>query len=118
MFDLGWAIASIGSTYTVERRTSTVNATGDYVEGTPVTFSVAGSLQPVAGDMVERMPEGMRTKAAAVLFTETDLQGSLNGYAGDRLTYSADKTFEVLGEIDWMDPVGGFSVYALERVLP
>lgn len=118
MLNNAFAIGLVGGLHTVTRRGSaSYNATGDYVEGATTTLDVVGSIQPLSGREIEKLPEGFRAKASAVLFTADVLQSAASGNAGDRLPFGGD-TFEVLGTINWGSPVGGHYAYALERVIP
>lgn len=117
MLDNAFAIGLVGKTHVVTRRSaSSFDATGDFVEGASSQISISGSLQPVTGRMIEKMPEGLRDKASAVMYTASVLNSARDGNAGDRISFGSD-TYEVMGIIDWSDPVGGHYAYALERIL-
>ena len=112
-----FVIGLVGTTHTITRHVaSSYDATGDYVEGAATTLAVVGSLQPLTGKQIEQLPEGMRDRASAMLFSATSLQSSRTGNTGDRVPFGGD-TYEVLGVVNWATPVGGHFAYALERVI-
>ena len=71
--------------YTVSRR-----AAGHYVKGkwvgigSPSTFSISASVQPVVGDLVD-VPEGQSVNDVKVLFTETYLHSRTAGEEPDEI---------------------------------
>jgi hypothetical protein len=46
---------------------------GVWVPGAPTTRTVEGSVQPLAGAELERLPEGLRERATLKLYTAADL---------------------------------------------
>lgn len=45
----------------------------NWVEGTPLVFNITGSVQPIRGAELQRMPEGLREKELRRVYTETEL---------------------------------------------
>ena len=115
MLNVGFAIGIVGRPLTLQRRTSSFDATGDVSEGSPSDVNIVGSLQPISGETRNALPEGMRKDASAMLWTTTPLQAASPGNAGDRISFSGS-TYEVIGPVDWSQP-GGYQSYALKVVL-
>ena len=80
----------------VTREAAPTVVVGDIVRGAAETFTIRAHVQPVKGPELANYPEGMRTRRAIRLYTETALR-AVDDEAGtppDRLTYDG-ATFEV-----------------------
>lgn len=111
----GFVIGMVGQALTLNRRTVSFDSRGDVVEAAPTSVSIVGSLQPVNGTNIEAVPEGLRGRASAMLYTQTALNEAKTTQAGDRIDFSGD-TYEVIGRVDWNFP-GAHYAYVLEKVL-
>lgn len=61
-------------TYTVTRTTPGVPVDGIIPPGTPSTFTIDASVQPVDGATLKDMPEGQLADESRVIFTQTELK--------------------------------------------
>ncbi len=76
-----------------------------FVEGDPVPpgstlSSVSGSLQPISGREVARLPEGERSRARAKFYTSARLNVSSDRLRSDRIVVG-DRELEVIARVDW-----------------
>jgi hypothetical protein len=69
------AYFSVTGGVTIRRGSAGSSSKGRYTPGaTSDTTGVVASVQPIKGDELERLPEGIRTKRPAKLYTETELK--------------------------------------------
>lgn len=78
------------------RPVGTRGTDGRWSEGTATTTSISAAVQPAPGDVVALLPEGLRTRRALVVVTESDLIATdqTTGRRGDLLTIDGEH-FEV-----------------------
>ncbi len=111
------SIASFGTTYSVTRTAAGSNATGVYTPGSASTLSITASVQPITGEDVKRLPEGVSTEGLIKLWTTTalktprDVSGSSGG---DTISFSG-RTYMVESVSDW-NTVGGYYEAVLRQV--
>jgi hypothetical protein len=53
-------------------------------------FTIEASVQPLRGNEVDRLPEGLRTRELKKLYTSTELNGSAPGEEPDRVTIDGE----------------------------
>lgn len=86
-------------TITVQRpAASSYNTDGILVAaGSPTTFSAQASVQPVPGNELKRLPEGLQTQELALFFTKTALMtaDAANARKADVLVRLDGSTYEV-----------------------
>jgi len=90
-------------TLTVTRYSAGSLVKGRWVEGTPSTFTIKASVQPLRGKDIELLPEGRRTGFSQVLFTDTELKIITEGATpvnADRVSIDGS-SFEVLHVEPW-----------------
>ena len=107
MDDLSDVIALLSSgTYTVTRTPASVYTAGRLVPGVATTFTVLGSLQPLSGREVDRLPEGAREREGMALWTTTELRGKLQTSEPDTVTVDGE-AYEVQNVQRW-DTLGNY----------
>lgn len=73
--DLGDAIAEMETgTYRVRRPSAATVAKGRATPGAPTILAISGSLQPMSGRELQRLPEGMREKELLQFFTVVEMR--------------------------------------------
>lgn len=91
-------IAKYGKTVTLTREavSGTIDTEGGFVAGTNTTTSIVMSIQPLSGDEVLRLPDGMRGKKVMKGYTITEI---INGNEPDKiapdLITDGDQVYEV-----------------------
>ena len=85
------------------------NDTGDWVEGSATSTSIMATIQPVSGNQLKDMPEGIRTEAGWVAWSRSVI-------ALDDVITSSGVTYRVL--YVWPRAEGGFYRAALGRDMP
>lgn len=70
-------------TYTVTRETDGADVDGRWVPGSTTTLSVDASVQPVTGDAMEDLPQGIRVEDVRILWTVTELRTEKSGTGAD-----------------------------------
>lgn len=95
---------------------------GVYVRGTPDTFTIQGSAQPLSPKEIEFLPIGARTKAKWTLYVaagqpELKLTDLVNQTAGDLVEWNGQQ-YGVIRAGDWQGHINGVphSVYYLVEV--
>jgi hypothetical protein len=73
MEDVSDAIRELGDPYTVTRRAAATMVNGYRVAGSSSTFVTTAVEDPIAGDELERMPEGQRRRGVRALFCDQEL---------------------------------------------
>jgi len=98
--NLAHVVSRFGSTYTVTR-TSAATSYSDGKRATPSTstLSVTGVVQPVPGQELNRLPEGLRDRDVRVFWTTVALQGG-SAVEPDRVAIGSD-TWQVEECRDW-----------------
>ena len=96
LMDLASVVLSLSSgSYTVTRRgPSAYDSDGIRTSPTTSTLTVMGSLQPMSGRDLQRLPEGMRTREGKAFFTPTALLTAASGQEPDTISADGD-TWEV-----------------------
>lgn len=85
------------------------NDDGEAVPGVPVTDDIRAAIQPVKGDQLKDMPEGIRTEAGWICWSRSSL------VVDDVITHKTI-TYRVL--FDWPRDEGAFYRAALGRTKP
>lgn len=97
-------LALLGTgTYSVTRPTTPTLVSGRVVQGVAsVPFSTAGSIQPLSGRDLQRLPEGDRATEQFWYFTSTRLQtaDAASGQVADVVDVGGE-SFEVQSVEDW-----------------
>lgn len=92
-------------THTLERYDAPSNVDGVWVRGSSTTTTFTGSLQPLTGRELERLPEGLRTRASSTLITAPDVQlrtvDLANQRQADVVISASGRRFEVIRVEDW-----------------
>ncbi|KNY16742.1 hypothetical protein AKG11_10280 [Shinella sp. SUS2] len=83
------------------------NDDGDWIEGAPVTATIRAAIQPVKGNQLMDMPEGIRTEAGWMCWSRSDI------IVDDTITASG-VSYRVL--FSWPRAEGGFYRAALGRL--
>lgn len=93
MSDLSATIEAFKTgTYTVSRSASgSYGASGRYTEGSPSSFSIVASVQPLGGRDLQRLPEGMQTKELLSIYTSTELKTESSGHTPDIVTINGEQ---------------------------
>lgn len=60
--------------YRVTESDGDYNASGDWVPGDENLEEITANVQPVSGRKLRSMPEGVRTEAVSIVYTDSDLQ--------------------------------------------
>ena len=104
-------IEAFSQDYQIRRRATGAMVEGKYTPGSPTMLPVRGSLQPLGGRELLRLPEGERSTERRIFFTTTKL---FAGPVPDELL-AGDETWEVEGFEDWT-AYGGFYRFTLAKV--
>lgn len=100
--------------YLVTRPAATSVSHGVVIPGAAVYFRSTGSLQPTNGQDVQRLPEGLRSRANQVFITNDALRGLDADTAPDQLTI-AGVQWECSNVQDWQQNAG-YSRVVLTKV--
>ena len=110
MIDVAIAIDGESVPVTITTRAAgAYNDTGDWIDGAPTTASIMAAIQPVSGNQLKDMPEGIRTEAGWVAWSRSAI-------ALDGVISHAGVTYRVL--FVWPRAEGGFYRAALGRDIP
>ena len=114
------AIASLGTqSFTRTRRShQPLDSAGREQPRTNATATLVGSIQPLKGDDLERLPEGTRAADYVVVFSEAELT-TANGGEGldaDLISYRGEQ-YEVESVEPW-SVVGGYYRAVARKVSP
>jgi len=94
----------LGSEPVTLRRTAAGSrgADGRFVPGAATDTTLQASVQPMSGRDIERLPEGLRSRASLKLFAETELRlAEASGvYPCDRIVYDGE-VYEVGAAQKW-----------------
>lgn len=92
--DLADAIAEMQTgAYRVRRPSAPTVAKGRATPGAPTILEIAGSLQPMSGREMQRLPEGMRERELLQFFTPTEMRsGDVLEYGG--YDWEVDRVFD------------------------
>jgi hypothetical protein len=60
--------------YTVTRTATGAYVSGRYQSGEPESFTIIADVQPVTGELLRDLPEGMRADETRVVFTTAELR--------------------------------------------
>lgn len=115
--DLSDAIALLGSgCYVVTRKGVTSMLDGRRVAPPTTTFTISGSVQPLTGRELQRLPEGLRARESMALFTVTELFQARPeaGQEADRLAIDGG-VFEVSKAERWQ-ALGNYFRCVVSRV--
>ena len=97
---LASVITAFGASYTVTRYGSGSFSNGDWTPGSPSTFSIVASIQPISKPDLVTIPEGHRISDVKQVFTTTELR-TRNGDADpDRITINSE-AWEVYSVDHW-----------------
>lgn len=81
---------------------ATVTAEGYAVPGTATATAIRGHRYPAPGKVIDRMPEGHRSKRIEMLGTTDDLRASTEGgQRGDDVAFPDGSRFEVFAVQEW-----------------
>lgn len=110
--DFAFAVAAVGTTYTITRVAPPVGPA--FVDGLPApatesTVDVTASVQPLSGQQLRSRPALRDLGGAMRMFTSATLQTM----PPDRFTYSG-REYEVTQLLDWHD-VGGYGEYLITQ---
>ncbi|EYR81388.1 hypothetical protein [Shinella sp. DD12] len=83
------------------------NADGDWIEGAPVAATIRAAIQPVKGNQLMDMPEGIRTEAGWMCWSRSEI------LVNDTIT-AAGISYRTL--FTWPRIEGGFYRAALGRL--
>lgn len=67
-------IQRFGTSLTVTRPAPGVYVDGKFTQGSPVTFTIIGSEQPMTAEELEKLPEGNQEREKRKLYTTEDLR--------------------------------------------
>jgi len=98
MFAGAIAYFNVTGGVTIRRGSAGSSIKGRYTPGsTSDTTGVVASVQPVTGNELERLPEGIRSRRPAKLYTETEIKqaDSVAGTPPDLIIWDGE-TWEVL----------------------
>ena len=92
-------------THTLERTAAGSYVAGVWTVGAPASSTFTGSLQPLSGRELERLPEGLRTRATSQLFTDPDVQlltvELSTAKQADVVVTPTGRRFEIVAVEDW-----------------
>lgn len=108
------AIEDFSNTYTVTRRAAGTWVKGKHLPGSPSTFEIRASVQPMSGEELLRLPEGMQTSEVRRLFTATKLVARAGNAVPDEVAIDDDR-WEVQLVESWHS-LGGFYSVVVRRV--
>ncbi len=80
----------ITGTYNVSRPQGGTYVEGDWTPGTPTSFPIDASIQPLGGKDVQLLPQGFTVDGTRKLYTETFLQVGSNAAKSDTLTIGTE----------------------------
>lgn len=83
------------------------NADGDWIAGTPATTTIRAAIQPVKGNQLLDMPEGIRTEAGWMCWSRSEI------LVDDTIT-AAGTSYRTV--FTWPRAEGGFYRAALGRL--
>lgn len=83
-------------TYVVTREGEGDYVLGRWEPGAETTFSIQASIQPLSGNELQDLPEGVRTEETRILWTTTQLRGPIkdslsDGSGADRIDIDGDR---------------------------
>lgn len=99
---IGEIIRDFLQPFTLQRRDLGTTVAGRYFPGVVNLVDMQGAMYPASGDDMRLLPEGMRTEAALVVFTEAELRTGLepDGHDADCLNYNG-RQWEVRTSEPW-----------------
>ena len=101
--------------YVVTRRTTTIVNGRRSVSGSPTTVTITGSVQPVDGDKVKALPEGVRLEDTLVLYTPTALQIGGSTTLEPDVVAANGGNYRLLSRLEWA-AAGGYYKYLMAKV--
>ncbi|GFO81226.1 MAG: hypothetical protein A49_08530 [Methyloceanibacter sp.] len=101
MLDLGIAVDMLSRPMTLKVRADGAydQSTGDFVPGAETETVIQASVQPVKGEELKDLPEGIRTEARWLIWSRHELQD-------DNVVESDGASYRVL--TTWPRNLGGF----------
>lgn len=63
-------------TLTIKRKTGGSYVNGNWNDGVESTFEIMGSVQPLNGEELQRLPENLRTKRTVKIYTKTEVENN------------------------------------------
>jgi len=108
-------IQSFGQTVTVNRRAAGAWVAGDWVPGTPSTFDITMSVQPLTDKELLDLPEAQRTRRTIKGYTDTFLNTTSKEDAteADLVEYDG-RDFEVQRVEQWQGDFNFWKVFLQE----
>ncbi len=83
---LGGIISRWGTTYSVARTARGSITNGNYSSGAGTTVSITAMVQPVSGDRLRVMPEGLHAEDVKIVFSLDELYTTGPAYEADKIT--------------------------------
>jgi hypothetical protein len=101
-------LSTPGTLTATRRAAGTTDGRGRAVEGATSTFPLQGSVQPVTGRDLLRLPEGLRTRELVAIISATELHtaNAAAGTVADVVAYQG-ASYEVQSVEDW-SLLGGY----------
>lgn len=97
---LSETIERLGTSYAVTHRAKSTVRGGRELKGAETTEYVTAMVQPLKGDEIERLPEGMRGKDLRVVYSSSELRTQGSTWLSDLISIG-DQTYEVSSLEDW-----------------
>ncbi|MFH0902140.1 MAG: hypothetical protein V2A73_16030 [Pseudomonadota bacterium] len=91
------------TTVTVRRRADGGYVDGIWIDGSQSETTITASVQPVSGQALERLPEGLRTRDSVRVITDDDLQSAdeNDSKVADRIVWQSEE-YEVVAVQNWL----------------
>lgn len=108
--------------YTVTRTPKGATTLGRYTAGSPSTFSIAASIQPVAGRELQALPEAQHGEEVRVIYTTTELKTRDPGFEPDTIEIDSEDwtifRFERWQAFGAANDAQHFRAFASRKVIP
>lgn len=89
-------------------RTATVNTKGENVITEKLPIQTVGSIQPISGKTLMRVPEALRSENLRSFWTKTPIIADKHGVYTDILVFGCER-FQVKHVFDWTNFGAGFT---------
>lgn len=91
---------------------------GEWADGTPNLVTIYGSVQPVSGQELNVLPEGLRTRETVKIYTDSELNTAEVSQRPDRLEWRG-KVYEIAMKSPYQSGViNHFKYYATKVQVP
>lgn len=91
---------------------------GEYQDGMSEPITIYGSVQPVSGQELMVLPEGLRTRETVKIYTDTELNTAEFNQRPDRLEWRG-KVYEIAMKAPYQSGViNHFKYYATKEQVP